>query len=244
MPIVMLLVLIIIFSTRIQTLIFNSVQLAGIVGQGIWNRFMVALAIGWKVARVALVVLVILWFVNLLLFWSVGIYAKSPWSGFILGLIVPTWSMLYILKRVPHMASITKIPWVVTTAILVLVLPAFFLGLWSPSVKEGYDQWSDSKKEVLASFFKKSSFKASAEADMIVTLNDRSEMYDDKGGIIKRGKEVLKLKKGMAVKVCEKRPAGDQFEALVKVMIENPAGSFVKGNVVYIPSRKINWNQS
>lgn len=187
----------------------------------------------------------LLWFMLFVLMMVVGLYAKATISAFVITILLPFWFAAFIMpssaKKIWLLGPMIKIGRNVLSPVLLLATIFLCFGLWSPSIKEGYENWSASKKEILASFFKKNSISDRAKADMIGIVNQASEMYDGNANMIPG----VSIKAGMKVMAVEgKAKKIDGSQALAKVMLGNTMGSFVNGNVVYIPAHRITWSKS
>ncbi|HOG89506.1 MAG TPA: hypothetical protein PLV50_03135 [Smithella sp.] len=79
--------------------------------------------------------------------------------------------------------------------------------------------------------------------DQFGTTTEEVGIYELNGSVInERDKPIpLRFKKGIKVKLIEKEvcqsPNGS--EKMIFVMMENPSGDFVDGNLVCVPARKI-----
>lgn len=174
-------------------------------------------------------------------FAAMGGYANAVGCGLIIGVIAAAGLVALIWNNPINLATIPQLGAVIKWTVIVLLfitLPALLLGMWSPAVKLSFDRWSDNNKQCLANRLDKSSLKSEPEAGVVGTLTANSGVYDD------RGAEVWAIKKGSKVKAADllgKRDSLDS-EGMTKVILHNKNGDFFGGNVVYIPSRKINWN--
>jgi len=246
-----------IFSTRLQTAVFQTLQLAGVIAQGVWNRvapgiagvansvagaiptvrgmFMTILRTAWRVARVALIALLVIWALNLIIFWGVGIEIGAPWCGFALGILIPLASILYILRGIPGIGRATQIPRWVTTAVIVLALPYFVIGSWSPEVLSGIDYWAADKKQTVADMFYRACFKSESKVGVFATLPEETVVYNDKG------KALWRLPKNYRIMVMDLKgyPKTSRVEGMTMIMMQNKYGDFVNGNKVFVPSNKI-----
>ena len=216
-----------IFSVQMQNAVAQTLQIGGVLAQGAFARIL-------RVARWALIALAGLWIANFLLFFITGIVAGAPWSGMFLGILIPIFSFLYVLKGVKGIKTVVFIPWVATCVILAVAVPNFLLGAFSPEIKGSFDNWSYQQKSAFAGYLQKSSAKTEAEnSNVIARLAEDTAVYNE------AGQAVYYLRKGTPLRVVnfEKYKAGQ--ESLRKVMIRDQNGDFVGGYEVYVPARKL-----
>ncbi len=229
-----------------QTAVFQALQIAGVFAQGIWarvtgaaptvgNMFTTILQTAWRVARVALIALLVIWALNLIIFWGVGIEIGAPWCGFALGILIPLASILYILRGIPGIGRATQIPRWVTTAVIVLALPYFVIGSWSPEVLSGIDYWAADKKQTVADMFYRACFKSESKVGVFATLDQEAVVYNS------NGKALWRLPKGYRIMVMDLKgyPKTSRVEGMTMIMMQNKYDDFVGGNVVYIPTNRV-----
>ena len=172
-------------------------------------------------------------------FTIMGAHANATWSGFGIGLVVAAGLALLIGNR--SMARIMALPrtrligrWA-AIALMVVCLPALVIGLWSPAIKMSLDRWSANGKQTLANALDKGSLKSEPESGVIATTNEQAASYNEQGEV------VCLIPKGVTVRAIrlDGKPASENLEGMVKIMLKNKFGDFVDGNIVYVPSRKI-----
>lgn len=240
-------ILTIIFSNRFRAAVFAALDVVGAVaggivpaiGTGIGATFTVVgnvLAGAWNAARFTAIALLVLWGVNFLTFAIIGICIHSVWSGLFLGILIPAWSVLYILRGIPVIGRIARVPWIMACIIVLIALPNFLLGIWSPAVKGGVNHWAYENKLVVARLF----HKGACERKMtgaIVEVKEDTVVYNHSG------RATGKAERGRSVKIISYQddssvPEGS--EAMAEVMLPNQFGDYVGGYIVLIPFKKLN----
>lgn len=247
--VVLLVVVTVIFSARFRGTIYRSLQLAGIIVQGAWRRavaaapgvgrvFMIIVGAAVATAFVSLVILCLLWLANVVIFTAVGFYVESPVSGFLLGVLLPFWSLLFILSKFPVIRRFTKVPCIISGVVIMILLPLFLLGVWSPTAKSSLNRLHNNAKQSVANGFDKRSLQTEAEAGTFGFLPEGTWVYNQ------YGQPFRKLPQGSLVRAMDLNgvPVQPDSEGLLQVMLPNETGDFVKGNTGYVPSRKIEWD--
>ena len=235
-----------IFSTRLQTAVFQALQIAGVIAQGIWTRvagvtptvgnmFVTIFQTAWRVARIALIALIVIWAANLIVFLAIGFAVNAEWSGLFLGIFIPMFSICYILRCFPVIGKIARFQMVVSLIIIVLFLPFFATGVFSPNIKGSLDRWSQNQKQTLANKLDKSSLQSEPEVGVIATLPEETVVYNNKG------QAIWKMPAGTKVMVMNLQgyPKSEEVGGMAMIMLENKYGDFVKGNKVFVLSNKI-----
>lgn len=222
-------ILIVVFSIRVQTLLRIAGAIAATTIHGVLLRT-------WNAAGVSLFVLITLWVVNVATFCVVGGSTGSPWSGCVLGLLIPLWSILYVIRKISWMQSVLKPLWVVVTLLIALALPLFLFGLWSPDAKVAADAWATRSKQVLAGKFYKRALHSPAK-----TIKGTTTMVT--GAYDANGNSLGDIFAGIRVLAAGDVPRDTSVaEPMVRVMLPNCKSEFVKGNIVYVPAEKIKWD--
>ena len=235
-----------IFSLKIQTAVFQALQIAGFIAQGIWTRvagvtptvrnmFTTIFQTAWRVARIALIALIVIWALNLVVFLTIGFAVNAEWSGLFLGIFIPMFSICYILRHFPVIGRIANASMVVSLIIIVLFLPFFATGVFSPNIKGSLDRWSHNQKQTLANKLDKNSLQSEPEVGVIAILPEETVVYNNKG------QAVWKMPAGTKVMVMNLKgyPKSEEVGGMVMIMLENKYGDFVRGNKVFVLSNKI-----
>lgn len=183
----------------------------------------------------------LLWFILLVVLGGVGSYAKATSSAFVIAFLLPFWFAAYIMPdfagRLWFIGPPIKIAKKVFGPVLVIAAAFLLFGLWSPEVKEGFDTWSYGKKLSLANTLKERDAKSASRIGVIGELAEKSWVYDDKNNPLG---EYIASTPVKAVDIKGKSPVVN--EGMVKIMLTNPQGDFVGGNIVYVPNRKVKWS--
>lgn len=238
LPVVIAIVVVILagLSVTFRTWIFNLAGGAVDYAAGSWPA--IRRALFW-----AAVVGGIGWLILIVLMVGLGSYANSFWSAFIISLIFPIWFATFIMppfaNRVWVIGPMIRGLRTISSPILIIATIVLLVGVWSPEVKGSLDRWSHDKNKSVAYALDKSSLKSEAEFGVIGKTKMETAIYDDEFNAIKdrEGKEYLKLQQGVRVKAADTKGR----EGMTQVILENPNGDFAKGNVVWIPSDKIDW---
>jgi hypothetical protein len=121
--------------------------------------------------------------------------------------------------------------------ILLIAFILLAIGLWSPDTKGAINERSDDSKVWTANFFKKGSAHSERNAGVRGRVKSATEVYDDFNnpieGIIPAGRIVMVLKN------IQSKPATENREALLPVMLPNRHGNFVDSKKVWIPTLKL-----
>jgi hypothetical protein len=116
--------------------------------------------------------------------------------------------------------------------------------MWSPRLNTGLDRLAKNKKQAVVNYIDKKSLKSERESGTFGVVSSRAGVYDENGTIVTvNGTEAL-IREGVRVKAVDLdgKPASGKLEGMTKIIIPNSHGDFVDGNIVYIPSQKINWS--
>jgi len=233
----------VILSTQLRNSIFNALAGVGnyVVGAWpTWAQFQQATRPLWTTLLILSVLAIASWFLFFAVMLGVGIAINAPWSGALIGLFFPAWCMLYIMQ--PFLGRLTRIPYVIATIILLLAIPMFVLGAWSPDVKGEFGRWTGNKKGELANFFGKSSVQSEPEAGIVgFASEDGVVVYNIKD----RQTPVKRLGSGDAVMIVnlKGKPVDEDSEGMVPVKLANEYGDF-KGKLRgWVVSRKISWSK-
>lgn len=170
-------------------------------------------------------------------FGAAGCYANAPFSGLIIGLMAAAGIVTAVIRNVTLAQMRTPLIWV-ATVILILTVPRFLIGCYSPKVNKSLDRVSVNHEQALANFFDKKSLKSEKEAGVFGVISESTGVYDE----LKN--EIGTIKEGVKIKAAdlEGRSATKTMEGMTRVILHNSRGTFVAENVVYVPSRKINWD--
>ena len=174
-----------------------------------------------------------------------GIFANAWQAGIVLAVIIITTLVLYRngVITIPAQTEERLRGYAINVVevVAVVAIVSLVFGIWSPDIKASYDRWSGNQKQVLANHFDKSSLKSEAEVGVIGTLPEETVVYNS------RMQAVWKMPAGEEVMAAnlDGHPKSQKFEGMTEVMLRNKYGDFAKGNgnVVFVPSRKINWNR-
>lgn len=247
----------IIFSVAVRTSVFNALSAAGMFAQGAWRRanqggrirnFFATIpgyiglifTTAWQVAAVSLVVLVAIWAVWFVMWLTIGYFTNSLLSGLIIGILLPLWSIMFILVKIPVVRTAVRIPyWVATIALLVATVH-IGAGIWSPDIKGGWNRWLGDRKLELANSLDKKSKQSESESGIFAIVAEETQLLNEElqpfGKIIGKGTTV------MVTNLGKKKVADEDSEGLTRVMVPDRFGNFVKGSVGYVPSRVLDWS--
>lgn len=170
---------------------------------------------------------------------GLGAHGNAAISGLIVGVAAAIGIVFFILSNPAPAQVASAVRWIVIP-LLIVALPIFLLSVWSPAVKTSVDRWSGNQKQTLANKIDKKSLKSEPESGIIGTLASNTWAYDgDKNPVweLRKGAEVMALSLS-----DENSAASKDSEGMTLVMLRNKNGDFAKGNIVLVPSRRINWN--
>ena len=165
-----------------------------------------------------------------------GTIFNAPWAGALIGILFPMWSFMFLVRRIPFFSRIVAIPYWITTLVLLITVPLFLIGFWSPEVKGSLNERSEDSKTWTANFWKKGSAHSERNAGVRGKTKSATEVYDDFNkpiaGIIPARRIIMVLN-------LKGKPATKDREALLPVMLPNKHGNFVDGERVWMPALKI-----
>lgn len=213
-----------------------------------WNNFRRNV---WPRARnlviAVIVIILILWSGFFLIMKNVGNNANAPLAGGVIGILLPIWLIFFLIrfkeKKVDGIVQISPLRKMVNWAFApILVIATIFLsiGLCSPEFKEGLNRSGKNRIIGWANCFNKNSLNSEVESCIIARLKD------DSAGYVGDNKPVCMIPKGTKIMVLnlKGKPKSEKNEGMTKVMTKNKYGEFVGGNVVYVPSSKIDWDKT
>jgi len=128
------------FSVQARTITLNLLATAMNYGVGGWQQII------WPRVKSLLMRLAIIWIAFAVIMSMIGVSVNAPIAGILIGILFPIWSLLYIFRS----GALTRIPYRIVTIIMILAIPGFLLGFWSPAVKASLDKRNDSMKSSLA----------------------------------------------------------------------------------------------
>jgi hypothetical protein len=183
------------------------------------------------------------WLILIVLMIGIGAYANSITAALIISILFPFWfvSMLIPRRTVPSPAKwripIFEIIRVFGGFVLLIASLLLAIGLWSPDTKGALNERSDDSKVWTANFFKKGSAHSERNAGVRARTKSATGVYDDfrkqiKGKIISSGTIVM-------VDLQKSKPATEDSEALMLVMLPNEHKNYVGGEKVWIPTLKL-----
>lgn len=186
------------------------------------------------------------WFIFLFIMMGIGAYAKSIPSAFAITIVLPFWFFLFIMPKFIRKNLAIKFIGCVLSIILIAAGLHLSFGVFSPDMKASWDRVSDSTKKSWAYDMNGKSSSSAAEVGVIKAMGEDSCIYNGQNKMMTGSHGNLwKIFKGSKVKVMnpdEKPIFINGSEGMVRVMLMNPGGDFNEGYVVYVPSRKIDWN--
>ncbi|EKE20070.1 MAG: hypothetical protein ACD_8C00057G0021 [uncultured bacterium] len=183
------------------------------------------------------ILLVVFSLLIVVIFIVLGFYANAPVSGLLVGIIVGTGIVAAVTANGINLAQARTCALWLGVVILFLALPRFVIGICVPRANVSIDRISKNHKQAIVNTLDKYSLKSEAECGVFGIINENSGVYDE------NMKEVWYIKVGAKIKAADLsgKPAEAVPEGYSRVVIHNVRGDFADGNVVYIPSRKINW---
>ncbi len=241
----------------IRATVFNRVKTAG-------NYSVPTLENIWEAIRTIAIWILILLVIGIILVvvlniaFSIGViilgfYANAPIRGIIIGLLFPIWCLLYLIR--PGKEIITgdtsfirrisrsmrrpfQIPYLITSLILIVTLPGFFLGVWSPRVKQSADRRMESGKGWLANSLDKGSVQSEEEAGIFARVTEETTVYNDS---LQPTHRVLETNTMIRILSLEGQRVTPNREGLVHIMLANRQGDYINGDEGWIPARKLDW---
>jgi len=222
-------------STRIRNTVMDYVAGATnyVVGAWpTWGSIWTALRPVWITLLVLLGLTILSWIVFFGLMLSLGIYSNSPWYGALIGIAFPIWCILYIIK----MGKLTKIPLWITTIFLIVAIPHFLLGVWSPEIKSSFDGWMGFQKQEVANSLDKDSAQSEPVSGIFAVVIDDTTIVNNKG------EPVREVKRGEVVRVIslETIKATVEAEGMLSIRCQDKYGHY-GGSTGLIPSRLLDW---
>jgi hypothetical protein len=178
---------------------------------------------------------------------AVGI-ATGHWLAALLFLMsLLTWGMLSAIPMISIFRPLNWIsrwiarPFAFVLALYILVVVGWHaFGYFSPRLQGSISRSASNNTEEFVNKLDKGSIDSEPEQGIFGMAIKNSTTYNSAGQPI----YVDELKKGMLVKVCNLngKPATANSEGLICVMLPNRFGDYVKGDIRWVPSRKINWD--
>ncbi len=223
------------FRAEIANIIAGSAYLAAGTFRTVWP------AIG-NVILIAVGVFFLGWLILAVLIIGLGAYAHAIGCSIAILVLFPIWFLAFIMppiaSRVWILGPVIKVVRYVFSPILAIAVIFLLVGIWSPAVKSSFDRWHKDGKQTVANSLDKRSLQSEAESEILGFLPEETWVYNQNGNPFR------KLSQGTLVRALDLRgvPAQPDSEGLVRVMIPNEIGDFIKGNTGYVPSRKIRWD--
>lgn len=252
----------ILFSIPVRTSVFNTLGAAGMFAQGAWRRattggggrianffaniwtyiqqlpglIWAALGAAWVGARIALIILILFWAVWLG-FWIIfGFFTNSIWSGLTIGFLLPLWSVMFILVKIPVVRVPLRIPYWVTTIALVIAVLHIGLGAWSPEIKGTYSEWIKNKKAEIANFFAKESAQTEPQAGTFAKVTETITAVDTSGA------PACDIPEDSYVMIVSLKTVRDNSEGMLEIKCRDEYGRFSKKSPTgFVPSRLLDW---
>jgi len=191
------------------------------------------------------------WAILLVAICLVGLYANSFWIALTIGVLFPIWFLAFIMplaaNNVPFIGPTIKLTRIIVSPVLVILTIILLIGIWSPELKGSWDRWSFSQKQTWAYNINGDASASPAETGVIKTMSEDSCVYNVANGgmMVNKAGDPWKVFRGKKVKIMnpnEKPVFINGSEGMVRVMLMNKGEDFNDGYVVYVPSRKIDWN--
>jgi len=247
MIIILIIVVVAVLGFYFRTSISNVAQGLAADIEATWLDFGTLV---WPAIRatvfVALALSFIPWLLLLIFMGWLGSYANSLPSALVITLLLPFWFLVFIMPPIVRRIRVINIAGYVLSAVLIIATLNLSVGVWSPEIKGSFDRWSIAQKQVVTYFFNGKASASEAEVGVIRTMGEDSCVYDEWGRMMlgENGNrwEIFKGKRVMILDPNAKPVFINGSEGMVQVMLENQAGHFNGGYVVYVPSRTLNWN--
>lgn len=200
----------------------------------------------WPVIGSTVIVAIVVgglgWLILMAILLTMGAFAHSLLSAFIISILFPFWFVAFIapafLKRVWVLGPVIRIVRSVCGPVLLLAVLPFAFGIFNPEAKDSYDGWMKKKGHALANTF--SVWTLNTKGNIYGTVSCDTAMYYTDGSIklplVVKGAPIMNVE-------VDDQPSSDQSKAekMVVVMLRNTAGNFVGGTVGLVPERNITW---
>jgi hypothetical protein len=208
------------------------------------------LAAFWVSHRTWFVIIFLaLWLIPTISLLIAGSYANAFPSAVVFVLLFPVWIILSVANGLKNLRGLIQNPGttvvrssrgfisVFISAVLIIAVVNIAVGLWSPDTKGALNERFADSKTWTANFFKKGSAHSERNAGVRGRVKSATEVYDDFNKpieeLIPAGRIVMVLKN------IQSKPATENREALLPVMLPDQHGNFFDGKRVWMPALKI-----